>query len=42
MTNQNLKAPHVIELSVREREVCYGINNATRINFPPDRATMFI
>lgn len=40
MTNQNLKAPHVIELSVRERAA--ALITATRINFPLDRATMFI
>jgi len=38
MTNQNLNAAaRVIELSARR-----DINNATRINFPLDRAAMFI
>lgn len=27
---------------IKRARACCGINNATRINFPPDRATMFI
>lgn len=38
MTNQTLKAPARYRIKLVPR----GINNATRINFPLDRATMFI